>query len=102
MPIWKLSPIDLTDPSWEASDHTGAAVIRAPDEKTARAAASVAFAHATVVVPGRRTIIPPWKYAGLVSAERLTDTRWPEEGEIEILDPADANDDIKGVNWGDT
>lgn len=102
MPIWKLSPIDLADPSWEASTHKGVAVIRAPDEQTARVAASTAFSLATLVVHGRRTIIPPWRYAGLVSAERLTGAPWPEEGEIEVLDPANANDNIKGVNLGST
>ena len=102
MPIWKLSPIDLTDPSWEASTHKGAAIVRAPDEHTARAAASIAFALATLVVHGRRTIIPPWRYAGLVSAERVAGIRWPEEGKIEILDPPDANGDVKGVDWTKT
>jgi hypothetical protein len=103
MAIWKLSPIDATDPRWGVSTHKGAAVIRAPDEQTARAVASTAFGLATFIAHGRATTIhPPWRYAGMVSAERVTGAPWPEEGEVEILDPAAANDEIKGVTWGDT
>ena len=30
MPIWKLTPIDLDDPNWEASSHRRLIVVRAP------------------------------------------------------------------------
>jgi len=43
MPVWKLTPTDLSDPNWEASSHRGMAVVRAPDEAAARAAAAEAF-----------------------------------------------------------
>ena len=36
MPLWKLQPLDLSDPNWEASSHRGVVVVRAPDEETAR------------------------------------------------------------------
>ena len=54
MPVWKLTPIDLDDPNWEASSHRSAAVVRAPDEDAARAAAAKAFDVATRFPPLRR------------------------------------------------
>jgi hypothetical protein len=36
MPLWKLRPLDLSDPNWEASSHRGVVIVRAPDEETAR------------------------------------------------------------------
>jgi hypothetical protein len=29
----------------------------------------------------------------------MTGGPWPEDGPIEILDPADANDELAGVDW---
>jgi hypothetical protein len=43
MTIWQLSPVDLSDPNWQASSHRGPAIVRAPDEKTARDVAQSAF-----------------------------------------------------------
>ena len=74
MPVWKLTPTDLSDPNWEASSHRGMAVVRAPDEAAARAAAAEAFD-----VPTRSPT--------LVKVERIGDARYEAEGPTEILDP---------------
>ena len=43
MAIWRLTPVDLDDPSWEASSHRGYAIIRAENEDAAREIAQQAF-----------------------------------------------------------
>lgn len=75
MPIWRLSPIDLLDPNWEASSHRGVTVVRAPDEAAARAAAAKAFDVATRFPPRSVVRVPPWTRGNLVKAEQITDPR---------------------------
>lgn len=43
MPIWRLIPVDLTDPNWEASSHHAPVVVRARHAERARAIAQRAF-----------------------------------------------------------
>jgi hypothetical protein len=87
MPVWKLTPIDLSDANWEASSHRGAAVVRAPDEDAARAAAAQAFDVATRFPPRGGAKFPPWRNPAMVKAEPIVDPRYEAEGRIEILDP---------------
>jgi hypothetical protein len=88
MPLWKLQPLDLGDPNWEASSHRGVVIVRAPDEATARDAAQRAFAVKTRFSPRAGVRTPPWKRASLSSAERVRDQRYEEEGATEVLEPA--------------
>lgn len=88
MALWKLTPIDLLDPNWEASSHRGTAIVRAPDEAAARAAAAEAFDVATRFPPGVGVKVPPWMRASLVKAEEITDRRYDLQGPVQILDPA--------------
>ena len=71
MPIWNLEPIDTADHNWRCSDYAGTAIVRAPDDLTARAVADGAFSIAALYVPGAETPMPPWGYKHLVSCERL-------------------------------
>jgi hypothetical protein len=87
MPIWQLTPIDLDDPSWEASSHRGPAIIRAASEGAAREIAQEAFGVKTGFRLGHGIIAPPWKRAGLVRAEKITDPRYEENGPSELLSP---------------
>jgi hypothetical protein len=87
MPVWKLTPIDLLDPNWEASSHRGAVVVRAPDEAAARTAAGRAFDVATRFPPRGGAKFPPWHSPALVSAELIDDARYEATGPTEILDP---------------
>ena len=80
MPLWKLQPLDLSDPNWEASSHRGVVVVRAPDEETARDEGERAFGLKTRLAPGAGIKAAPWKRALLVSAERVRDQRYEEEG----------------------
>jgi hypothetical protein len=88
MPLWKLQPLDLSDPSWEASSHRGLVIVRAPDEEEARDVAQRAFGVKTRFSPGAGVQAPPWKRAALVSAERTKDERYEEEGPTEVLQPS--------------
>jgi hypothetical protein len=88
MPLWKLQPLDLSDPSWEASSHRGVVIVRAPDEAAARAEAQRAFGVKTRFSPGAGVKAPPWQRAALASAERIRDARYEEEGATEVLEPA--------------
>lgn len=87
MAIWHLIPVDLVDPSWEASSHRGAAIIRADSEDAARDIAQQAFGVKTRFQPQHRIIEAPWKRAKLVRAERVSDRRFEEEGPAEVLSP---------------
>ena len=88
MAIWRLTPIDLLDANWEASSHRGTAIVRAPDEPAARAAAAEAFDVATRFPPGAGVRVPPWTRATLVKAEAITDRRYDPDGPVQVLDPA--------------
>ena len=88
MPLWKLQPLDLSDPNWEASSHRGAVIVRAPDEETAREEAERAFGVKTRFSPGEGIKVPPWMRPSLVAAERVRDQRYEEEGPTEVLEPA--------------
>lgn len=88
MAVWRLSPVDLTDPDWEASSHRGVSIVRAPDEKGARDAAEKAFGVKTRFQPGRGVKAPPWKRPSLVKAERINNTRYEPDGPTEVLEPS--------------
>ena len=87
MPLWKLTPLDLLDPSWEASSHQGVTIVRARDEEDARATAAKAFDVKTRFSPGKGQQFPPWSRAALVKVERIEDTRYDGAGPAAVLEP---------------
>ncbi len=87
MPIWKLTPIDLDDPNWEASSHRGLIIVRAPNEASAREAAEEAFGVPTRFPPGKGMRVPPWTRSELVRAEIIDSPIYPAEGPTEVLEP---------------
>lgn len=88
MPVWRLIPIDLDDPNWEASSHRGLAVVRAPSEAAARETAEAAFGVATRFSPGKGMKLPPWTRSELVRAEVIDSPLYPAEGPSEVLEPS--------------
>jgi hypothetical protein len=88
MALWRLQPLDLADPSWEASSHRGTVIVRAPDEAAAREQAQRAFGIKTRFSPGAGIKAPPWLRPALVAVEPVHDPRYEEEGPTEILDPS--------------
>jgi len=88
MAIWRLSPVDLSDPNWEASSHRAAAIVRAPDEETAREVAQAAFGVKTRFRQRAGIVAPPWKRAELVVVERIKDERFDADGPSGVLSPS--------------
>jgi len=88
MPVWRLIPIDLDDPNWEASSHHGLVVVRAPSEAAARARAEATFGVPTRFRPGKGLRVPPWMRSELVRAEIIDKPMYPAEGPIEVLEPS--------------
>jgi hypothetical protein len=92
MPLWKLHPLDLDDPSWQASSHRDLVIVRAPDEQRAREAAQRAFGVKTGFplrggIQGG-IIAPPWTRPSLVTAEVIKDPRFEAEGPDAVLMPS--------------
>ena len=87
MQVWKLTPLDLTDPNWEASSHRGIAIVRAKTEKAARAAAAKAFDVAVRFPPGKGVRTPPWTRPVLVKVEPIEDPRYDPLGPVRVLEP---------------
>lgn len=88
MPLWKLTPVDSTDPSWEASAHRAATIVRAQNEMAARETAAKAFDVATRFRPGAGVLVPPWRRPALVKVERIDDARFEPDGPAAVLDPS--------------
>lgn len=88
MAIWKLTPLDLKDPNWEASSHRAMAIVRAPNEQDARETAQAAFGVKTGFKTGHGITSPPWLRASLVRAEVVHDSCYEPEGPNEVLEPS--------------
>lgn len=88
MAIWKLTPLDLLDPHWQASSHQGIAIVRARDEADARTTAAKAFDTKTRFRPAEGQKFPPWKRPALVKVERIEDPRYDAEGPSAVLEPS--------------
>ena len=88
MPVWRLIPVDLGDPNWEASAHRGLVIVRAPSEASARETAEAAFGAPTRFRPGKGMRVPPWMRSELVRAEIIDHPVYAVEGPTEILEPS--------------
>ncbi len=87
MRIWRLKPLSLRSPHWEASTYQGNVIVRAETEADARRLAARAFGIATERVPGRPVAIIPWDHPRLVAAAVLVDSKYDPDGDEEILSP---------------
>jgi hypothetical protein len=92
MRIWRLFPVDPSDPNWQASAHRGVAIVRAETEEEARELAQHAFGVKTRFSPGSGIIAPPWKRAEHVTAEIIADSPYDREGPPEVLQPSFVHD----------
>ena len=88
MPVWRLIPIDLDGPNWEASSHRGLVVVRAPNEASARETAEAAFGVQTRFRPAKGLRVPPWMRSELVRAEIIDNPVYPADGPTEVLEPS--------------
>ena len=92
MQIWRLTPRDVDDPSWQASSHRGVVWVRAPDERAAREEAQKAFGLKTRFPPETVARGLPWLEADMVRAEIKTNVRHDAEGAVGVLEPSFATD----------
>ena len=88
MPIWKLMPVNLRDPNWQASSHRWLAIVRTRNEADAHAFAAKAFDAKSQFGPGKGRRFPPWKRPALVKAERIEDKRCDSDGPPSVLEPS--------------
>ena len=93
MALWKLAPINLDHPRWEAGAYKGTVIVRAPNETAARQAATKKFYKPMVRPDGYLISLSPWKDdpedAALVEVTPIEDDRYEAEGPTEVLEPAD-------------
>jgi len=92
MRIWRLSPVDLSNPNWEASAHRGVAIVRAENEEEARKLAQQAFGVKTRFAPKAGIIAPPWQRPEHVTAEIVSNSPYDREGPPEVLQPSFVHD----------
>jgi len=89
MAIWRLRPLNVDSPDWEAITYKGEVIVRAQNEEEARMCATGEFIIATEVKVGEKMKMDPWSQQDVVSCELLTGSQYPEHGESKVLFPVD-------------
>lgn len=85
MRLFRLSPIDLSDLSWERSRHVGDAIIRAENEHEARLVAGELWDFGP---QPDGTFINPWSRQSFSTCEEIPAGPYPLDGPPEVLEPA--------------
>jgi hypothetical protein len=89
MPIWKLTPLHLHDPAWQASLYQQEVLVRAPTEAHARALAAAGMRRLVDVRRVQHTNgALPWQQARLVQCCRASQAPYAETGPDAVLWPA--------------
>ena len=93
MALWKLTPINLDHPRWEAGAYKKTVIVRAPNETAPRRAATEKFYMPMDRPVGNLIRLSPWKDdpedATLVEVTPIEDDNYEAEGPTEVLEPAD-------------
>ena len=87
MPLWKLTPTDLTDRNWETSSHTGEVIVRARNEKRAREIVASAYVVEDDILAEGEPLYSPWENIHLVTCVRFETKDFPLHGTESILLP---------------
>ena len=93
MAVFQLNPRNVTDPAWfgfPLESYIGRAVVRAPDELTARQVCSIAFGGYLTEMDLDSPSAPidvAWSSDALVSCETIESRQYPADGPIEVLFP---------------
>lgn len=96
MNLYRLQPLNSDAPEWKLSSWQEPAIIRAPNERVARIAASLAFANASKDASG---LLNPWR---LVEAVECSVVGRPVESivyQVSIVEPAGYGEALKGIVW---
>lgn len=89
MPLFRLTPTNPAAFAFRCNLWKEAAIVRAPDEETARRAASTAFYMAIMLPSGERTFrSSPWESLSHTAVELISDSRWESSGPAEVLEPS--------------
>lgn len=99
MPIFELTPTDISDPDWETSVHRDGCRIHAKDEHSARLYATRQFGIATKKVTGQYTKIVPWAQEDKVAVTEIPEYTLGQysEGLIEIPDYSASHETLGDV-----
>lgn len=85
MKLYKFSPIDLSDISWERSWHQDEAIIRAENEQQARKLAMRLHDHG--FDHQEQTVLNPWANPSFAHCEEIPFGHYPTDGPAQILVP---------------
>ena len=94
MPIFELTPIDLTSHHWRASTYNKRVLIRSKNQERARVIAKLTFSIATPRDTSQPIAFDPWDQEDLVACHKVEDSGYEEDGDEAILEPADYNDEF--------
>ncbi len=89
MPIWKLTPTDITSPHWNNSTYKGEIIVRAPSEDEARMQATLVFTVASKHEIGADSPQQPWQMSELATCSRVDNSGFDETGATAVLSPPD-------------
>ena len=87
MPLWKLTPTDLTDRNWETSSHTEEVIVRARSEQRAREIVTKAYLVKDDTLAEGEPLYSPWGNIHLVTCARFETKDFPLLGAESILMP---------------
>lgn len=97
MPIWKLTPSNITSPHWNCSTYKDPITVRAPSEDEARQRATLVFGIGRMAVLGDDSPLPPWELSDLATCSRVDNSGFDETGATAVLSPPHYDDEIGGV-----
>jgi len=93
MPIFELNPLDVRNPAWFSfplESYIGRAIVRAPDEGTARQLCSIALGgwlgEMDMDAPSA-PIEAAWSSDALVSCHTIDNPAYPKDGPLDVLFP---------------
>ena len=88
MKIFRLEPKNLDSCHWNSSVYDGIVIVRAEDKMKARRKATFKFSIVIEIKPNAEpTPISPWLLDDCVDCTEETDSKYPIDGDIEILYP---------------
>jgi hypothetical protein len=84
--VWRLTPMDLSSPLWRFSAHRSAVVVRALNEREARALVGERCGTGPIVTAHGVEIGDPWASSLIsVCTKMSTESCWSTTGPAEIL-----------------
>jgi hypothetical protein len=89
MKIYKLVPTGRGSGDWARSTYRGEVIIRAENDRDARAIAAFSFGIAKTVTPGEKVTVGPWDDRESVSCAETNGQGYEVKGLRGVIEPAD-------------